>query len=39
MRELLARQWIPTFKGGGAAERLFVDGSIGETLLVPRHRD
>ncbi|MEU9704922.1 DUF6039 family protein [Streptomyces sp. NPDC047981] len=39
MRELLSRQWIPGFKGGGTWERLFVDGSMTETLLAPRHRD
>lgn len=36
MRELLAQQWIPHFKGGGTAERLFVDGSTAETVLVAR---
>ena len=35
MRALLARQWIPTFKGGGTWEHLFVDGSITDSLLAP----
>lgn len=38
MRALLGRQWVPGFKGGGTWERLFVDGSIAETVLTPRHR-
>ncbi|MFC9912527.1 DUF6039 family protein [Streptomyces sp. NPDC059862] len=39
VRALLSRQWIPGFKGGGTWERLFVDGTMSETLLAPRHRD
>lgn len=39
MRALLDRQWIPAFKGGGAWGQLFVDGTISEILLAPRHRD
>lgn len=35
MRDLLARQWIPVFKGGGTWEHLFVDGSITDSLLAP----
>lgn len=38
LRDLNSRQWIPGFKGGGGRERLFVDGSIAETVLVPWHR-
>ncbi|HEX6967239.1 MAG TPA: DUF6039 family protein [Micromonosporaceae bacterium] len=38
MHDLLGRQWVPTFKGGGGWQRLFIDGSIAETVLVPRHR-
>lgn len=39
MRELLASQRVPTFKGGGGWEHLFVDGSIAETVLAPQHRE
>jgi hypothetical protein len=35
MRDLLARQWIPTFKGGGTWEHLFIDGTITDSLLAP----
>ncbi|MFB6892907.1 DUF6039 family protein [Kitasatospora sp. NPDC056327] len=38
MRDLLSRQWIPGFKGGGTWEQLFVDGTMTETLLAPSHR-
>jgi hypothetical protein len=39
MRELLASRRVPAFKGGGTWEHLFVDGSISETVLAPRHRE
>jgi hypothetical protein len=39
LRELLARQWVPGFKGGGGWERLFIDATIVDTVLMPRHRD
>jgi hypothetical protein len=38
MLDLLARQWVPVFKGGGTWEHLFIDGTITDTLLVARHR-
>lgn len=37
LRELFARQWAPGARGHGW-EYLFVDGSLVETLLVPRNR-
>jgi hypothetical protein len=38
LRDLLARPWVPGFKGGGW-ERLFIDATIADTVLLPRHRD
>jgi hypothetical protein len=38
LHDLLARQWIPVFKGGGTWERLFIDGTIADTLWVPRQK-
>ena len=38
MRDLLGRQRIPAFQGGGTWQQLFVDGSGSDTLLVPLHR-
>jgi len=38
LHDLMARQWVPTFKGGGGWEQLFVDGSMTETLLAPWQR-
>jgi hypothetical protein len=35
MRDLLARDWIPKFKGGGTWEDLVLDGSITQTVLRP----
>jgi hypothetical protein len=39
MRDLMARQWVPGFKGGGGWERLFIDATIVDTVLMPAHRD
>jgi hypothetical protein len=36
LRELLARDWVPKFKGGGGWEKLFLDGTVTDTLWRPR---
>lgn len=34
-RDIIMRERIPAHKGGGASERLFVDGTLCETVLLP----
>ena len=35
MRDVLGRQWVPGFQGGGGWQNLFLDGSIQESSIVP----
>lgn len=34
MRDVLGRQWVPGFQGGGGWQNLFLDGSIRESSIV-----
>lgn len=38
LRTLLARQRVPTVKGGGLWDKLFVDGSMADEVWAPWHR-
>lgn len=37
LREVFTKQWIPDEKGGGGWDRMFVQGSLGDTALTPQH--
>lgn len=36
-RDIIMRERIPAAKGGGSSERLFTDGSLVETVLLPQN--